>query len=864
MPRLLVENGADRGKSYIVRGDGPFFAGRDTAAQVPIPDEMASRRHFQIETRAGSFYIRDLSSSNGTYLNGSLLTKPESLAPNDRIQVGNTLITFQDDKPHPLIGQEIAGYRILDRIGRGGMGTVYRALQTSLDRIVALKVLAPHLVKNTSFVNLFIREARSAGALSHPNIVQVYDVGVQGDIYYFSMEYIPDGSVEDLLNRHSAIPLPRALQVVRDAARGLQYAEQLGIIHRDIKPGNLMVGSGTVVKIGDLGISRSTEGEGQASQKDGVSGSPHYIAPEQARGQDIDSRVDIYSLGVSLYQILCGATPFRGATPREVILKHLKEEPQPLTERVPGLPPAVARLVERMMAKDREQRIASATLLLEELEPLIKQYGQGSAEKADRRVRPARLVFGVLALCVLAGLGGGAVYFHRLFEEQRLKELQVRATSDQALDAIERELAAGGLEAAQAKLLDAAKLVFDEPQQARYQQLVDATTALKEQRAADEREREAARILSELEVELETLKGASSEAAPWQERRALWLALASRFEELAAAHPANASAPQARERATDLRSSVAARNKREDDARKSLDSVAGPADAWQSRGLYKSAREVLKKFDANAFQDTAAHVEYTEIIRQLERRETDDWESVKLNIDEDIKNRRFPAAEQKRVAFRERAAFAATVDQVDEYARVIAEGQRTVTNSVDPTLEAELGTVYAAVDAATEVWVQTLSHALALQELRRPELLGLGKDARELLSRYEVFFASWEAQFRRLCERDVATRQVVLKREEGGAKTERVKLKDFSVDRVNLIEPATYVKWREISALSKFELLSLVVASPSDFVSLGLLAHCAGNPEERDRVWRDAEGSDSASAVAIRDWREWIERAKKD
>ncbi|MEM7263997.1 MAG: FHA domain-containing serine/threonine-protein kinase, partial [Planctomycetota bacterium] len=264
MPKLLIENGVDRGKSFIIKKDEPFFAGRDQAAQIVITDEMASRRHFQIEHREDRYYLRDLESSNGTFLNGSLVRKVEALAPNDRIQVGSTLISFQDDKPHPLIGREISGYRILDRIGRGGMGTVYRALQTSLDRVVALKVLAPHLVKNTNFVNLFIREARAAGALSHPNVVQVYDVGVHEDIYFFSMEYIPDGSVEDLLNRSGPIPLTRALRMVHDAAQGLQYAEQVGIIHRDIKPGNLMIGAGSVVKIGDLGISRSTEGERQA------------------------------------------------------------------------------------------------------------------------------------------------------------------------------------------------------------------------------------------------------------------------------------------------------------------------------------------------------------------------------------------------------------------------------------------------------------------------------------------------------------------------------------------------------------------------------------------------------------------------
>ena len=425
MPRIVIENGPDRGESYVIQPGGELVAGRDPAAQIPIRDEMASRRHFQIEHSDGRFQLRDLGSKNGLSLNGSRLEKTTTLSANDRIQVGETLLTFVGDDPHPLLGRELSGYRIEDRVGRGGMGTVYRALQLSLDRTVALKILAPHLVENQSFINLFIREARAAGALSHPNLVQVYDVGVEEKIYFYSMEYIPYGSVEELLNAEKRLQLPRALEIVRDAALGLQYAELKGLVHRDIKPGNLMIGTDNIIKIGDLGIARFGEEEGVVSQKDGVSGSPHYIAPEQARGQDIDHRADLYALGVSFYQMLCGETPYRGSTPREVILGHIKRNPPPLSERAPEVPAPVIELVESMMEKDREQRVPSATVILERLEPLMRRYrgdGDSSALPGGNSKAPYKWIAGLLVLgLVTIGITLGVLHRNNSVADERQK-----------------------------------------------------------------------------------------------------------------------------------------------------------------------------------------------------------------------------------------------------------------------------------------------------------------------------------------------------------------------------------------------------------------------------------------------------------
>ncbi len=449
MPKIVIENGPERGRSYEIRTEGAFFCGRDSTAQVQISDEMASRRHFQIDFRDGRFRLRDLESKNGVLLNGRPVSGVSDLSANDRIQVGDTLLTFVGDDPHPLIGRELSGYRIEDRIGRGGMGTVYRALQLSLDRTVALKILAPHLVENQNFINLFIREARAAGALSHPNIVQVYDVGVEESVYFYSMEYIPHGSVEDLLNREGRIPLPRTLEIIRDAALGLQYAELKGLVHRDIKPGNLMVGSESVIKIGDLGIARFGEEAGRVSQKDGVSGSPHFIAPEQARGLDIDHRSDLYALGISFYQMLCGQTPYRGATPREVILCHLREAPPPLIDRAPDLPAPVVELVASMMEKDRDVRIPSATAILERLEPLLRRYRDGAETRRTVPRRRAAFVAGGLGLVLTVAIFGTIAYLHfeKSLQQERdrndhFSQVLARAEIDRDFGRLERVTAA--------------------------------------------------------------------------------------------------------------------------------------------------------------------------------------------------------------------------------------------------------------------------------------------------------------------------------------------------------------------------------------------------------------------------------------
>jgi hypothetical protein len=392
VPVLLVEKGKDKGKSTVLLADGgALLVGRERGANLQVNDSMCSRKHFRVSASGpGEYSVEDLGSSNGTLLNGKKIKGVEKIEVGDKIQAGDTIISFLDsessDSVGTLTGQNIAGYLIEERIGRGGMGTVYKALQVSLDRPVALKILAKELISDKNFINLFIKEARSAGQLNHPNIVQVYDVGNVGDTYFFSMEFVGGGSVEEILNKRGSLTSGQAIPIIIDAAKGLEYAEKKAIVHRDIKPDNLMISDDHVVKIGDLGIAKSIKSEG-TTQEDGISGSPHYISPEQAQGQSVDHRADIYSLGCTFFQILTGRTPYSGKSPKEIIIKHINE-PAPNAQDVnPEIPAVVSNVIRKMMDKDPANRFQTATDLINELKQLQKKYPPESLSAKPQKAK---------------------------------------------------------------------------------------------------------------------------------------------------------------------------------------------------------------------------------------------------------------------------------------------------------------------------------------------------------------------------------------------------------------------------------------------------------------------------------------------
>jgi len=255
----------------------------------------------------------------------------------------------------------IGGYEVLEQVGAGGMGVVCKARQLSLDRIVAVKLLAPHLSRDAAYVARFQREARLAAKIVHPNAVHIYDVGEDAGRHYIVMEFVDGVPVENLLVKEP-LSETRALQIVRDVGRALEKAHEAGIIHRDIKPGNILVTPDGTPKLSDLGLAKQLSDVAGASltATGAVSGTPHYMSPEQCRGdKTLDQRSDIYSLGITLYKMVCGREPYAGDTPVTIMHKHL-EEPLPDPQAAnPTVSPATAQLIRDMTAKDPSERIQS-------------------------------------------------------------------------------------------------------------------------------------------------------------------------------------------------------------------------------------------------------------------------------------------------------------------------------------------------------------------------------------------------------------------------------------------------------------------------------------------------------------------------
>ncbi len=251
----------------------------------------------------------------------------------------------------------IPGYRILSKIGDGGLGTVYKAKQLSMNRNVALKVLHPKWLSDEEFSKRFLLEARMVGKMSHPNLLQIYDVSQLGQYLYFSMEYINGQSVEDIIDQEGAIPPLIVINIILQVIDALEYIQGFDVVHRDVKPGNILLNKTGVAKLGDFGFLKSKYDE--SIQTDGqVLGTPDYIAPEQAMGQHIDFRADIYSLGVTMYHMLTGELPYNGSV-SSIIRQHIDEKHEAIDRKIPNLPKSLSAVVNRMMEKKPANRYKS-------------------------------------------------------------------------------------------------------------------------------------------------------------------------------------------------------------------------------------------------------------------------------------------------------------------------------------------------------------------------------------------------------------------------------------------------------------------------------------------------------------------------
>src|ERR687890_1066617 len=286
------------------------------------------------------------------------------------------------------VGRVIAGYRLEERIGRGGMGLVYRAQHLNLRRRAAIKIIAPELVEASGFRERFNHEARIAAALHHPNIVTVYDAGEEDGLLYLAMQYIQGSDLASVLRSQGRLRPYRAIDVCRQIAAALDAAHSQGLIHRDVKPANVLI-EGRTAFLTDFGLTKRVEGtQTQLTKAGDVVGTIHYVAPEQIEGGRVDARTDIYSLGCLVYHCLSGELPFARDSDVAVIYAHLSEEPPRLTSVRPELPAGLDAVIAKALEKAPERRFQTCADLLSAARAVIDAAGP-LADTATPRPVPA-------------------------------------------------------------------------------------------------------------------------------------------------------------------------------------------------------------------------------------------------------------------------------------------------------------------------------------------------------------------------------------------------------------------------------------------------------------------------------------------
>src|SRR3954453_13682106 len=255
-----------------------------------------------------------------------------------------------------LVGQVFSNrYRIERELAHGGMAEVYLARDESLDRLVALKALFPEYAREPSFVERFRREAQAAANLNHPNIVSIYDWGQESGTYFIVMEYVEGRSLRDLIRSEAPLDANHAAEIPAEIASALAFAHRSGVVHRDVKPGNVLLTRSGTVKVTDFGIARAGASDG-LTQTGSVMGTATYFSPEQAQGLPVDGRSDLYALGVVMYEMVTGVAPFTGDSPVAVAYKHVREEAVAPAQRNPDVPHDLEQIIQTALAKNPDER----------------------------------------------------------------------------------------------------------------------------------------------------------------------------------------------------------------------------------------------------------------------------------------------------------------------------------------------------------------------------------------------------------------------------------------------------------------------------------------------------------------------------
>ncbi|MFE9775186.1 serine/threonine-protein kinase [Streptomyces sp. NPDC005931] len=295
-------------------------------------------------------------------------------------------------RPSELVGRQVAGYRIEQEIGRGGMAVVYRARDLRLDRTVALKLLAPELARNDTFRRRFTHESRTAAAIDHPHIVPVFEAGETDGILYIAMRYVAGSDLRHLLDREGPLPPPTAVRIAAQVASALDAAHDHGLVHRDVKPGNVLVSRGTDsdhpehVYLTDFGLTKKSLSLTGFTTVGQFVGTLDYVAPEQISGRPVDARCDVYGFACVVYETLAGHPPFRRDDDMALLWAHQYDDPPPLTAARPELPPQTDAVLAKALAKSPDDRYASCLDFVAALRTAMTGGPGGSPQHTPTRV----------------------------------------------------------------------------------------------------------------------------------------------------------------------------------------------------------------------------------------------------------------------------------------------------------------------------------------------------------------------------------------------------------------------------------------------------------------------------------------------
>jgi serine/threonine-protein kinase len=356
-------------------------------------------------------------------------------------------------KEPDLTGKNLSNYKIIEKLGKGGMATVYKAHELSLNRIVALKVLSSKLSEDAEYIKRFQREAQAAAQLNHQNIVQIYAIGEEEGIHYFAMEHIKGKTLSDIKKDKGILDSAYSVNVIKQVAEALSEAHKAGLIHRDIKPSNIMIDSTGKAKVTDFGIAYVIEAKTKLTRDGSIIGTPEYLSPEQCEGKKVDGRSDIYSLGVTLYEILTGKTPYEADTPVSMLMKIVKGTFPPIGEVNPNVPEQLQKIVEKMMQTNPDNRYANADELIKALdeldstilaskkeEPLADKEAKDitaqiesdyKVERKSKQMWIAAAVVAVIILLVAGAFAAKELFFTDKSEIQQVSSSPVSSETEQ-------------------------------------------------------------------------------------------------------------------------------------------------------------------------------------------------------------------------------------------------------------------------------------------------------------------------------------------------------------------------------------------------------------------------------------------------